>query len=89
MTENTGLEKLDVGALSPEQQEKLRQFKIKTRISNEKYLRAHPEVEVLLSEFLRSLFFKRPVDICEFAADYFTDPNLPRTVHTKLQDNLE
>uniref|UniRef100_A0A667YQB4 RIIa domain-containing protein 1 n=1 Tax=Myripristis murdjan TaxID=586833 RepID=A0A667YQB4_9TELE len=46
-------DKLDVGALSAEQQEKLRQFKIKTRIDNEKYLRSHPEVEILINDFLR------------------------------------
>lgn len=26
---------------------------IKTRIDNEKYLRSHPEVEILISDFLR------------------------------------
>ncbi len=29
---------------------------VKTRIANEKYLRSHPEVEMLLSDFLRSVF---------------------------------
>ncbi|XP_036395604.1 RIIa domain-containing protein 1 isoform X2 [Megalops cyprinoides] len=89
MAEKSGLEKLDIGALSPEQQEKLRQFKITTRIANEKYLRSHPEVEVLLSEFLRDVFLKRPVDIREFAADHFTDPNLSKTICSKLQGNLD
>lgn len=28
-------------------------FQIKTRIDNEKYLRSHPEVEVLIGDFLR------------------------------------
>lgn len=28
-------------------------LQIKTRIANEKYLRSHPEVEMLLSDFLR------------------------------------
>ncbi|KAF0045413.1 hypothetical protein F2P81_001942 [Scophthalmus maximus] len=46
-------ERLDLGVLSEEQQEKLRRFKIKTRIDNEKYLRSHPEVEVLIGDFLR------------------------------------
>ncbi|XP_024123790.1 RIIa domain-containing protein 1 [Oryzias melastigma] len=48
--------KLDTSVLNAEQQEKLRQFKIKTRIDNEKYMRAHPEVEVLVGDFLRSVF---------------------------------
>ncbi|XP_057166247.1 RIIa domain-containing protein 1 isoform X1 [Ursus arctos] len=41
----------DPGALSPAQQEQLRNFKIQTRIANEKYLRTHKEVELLLSGF--------------------------------------
>ncbi|KAM7383470.1 hypothetical protein PAMP_003118 [Pampus punctatissimus] len=55
MAGKSGLAKLDVGVLSAEQQEKLRQFKIKTRIDNEKYLRSHPEVEVLIGDFLSDL----------------------------------
>ncbi|CAM4622506.1 unnamed protein product, partial [Caretta caretta] len=48
----SGLEGLDLGALSPEQQAQLMEFKINTRIANEKYLRSHKEVELLLSGFL-------------------------------------
>uniref|UniRef100_A0A3B3BJP4 Otoancorin n=1 Tax=Oryzias melastigma TaxID=30732 RepID=A0A3B3BJP4_ORYME len=42
---------VDSVVLNAEQQEKLRQFKIKTRIDNEKYMRAHPEVEVLIIQY--------------------------------------
>ncbi|KAK6326446.1 hypothetical protein J4Q44_G00020910 [Coregonus suidteri] len=59
--------------------------KIETRINNEKYLREHPEVEALISDFLRDVFLKRPTDIREFAADYFTDPNLCMIIGSKLQ----
>ncbi|XP_004077937.1 RIIa domain-containing protein 1 [Oryzias latipes] len=72
----TGVEtKLDTSVLNAEQQEKLRQFKIKTRIDNEKYIRAHPEVEVLIGDFLREILLKRPADIREFAGDYFSRLN--------------
>ncbi|MCJ8728995.1 hypothetical protein PDJAM_G00009540 [Pangasius djambal] len=81
-----GLGKADIAALSPEQQEQLRQFKIKTRIANEMYLRAHPEVEMLLSDFLRDVFVKRPTDIHGFAADHFSDPDLPRKIKMKLEE---
>ncbi|KAK1329043.1 hypothetical protein QTO34_011214 [Cnephaeus nilssonii] len=74
----------DPGALSPEQLEKLRDYKIQTRIANEKYLRSHKEVELLLSGFFREMFLKRPENIREFAADYFTDPRLPNKIHTQL-----
>ncbi|VFV47139.1 riia domain-containing protein [Lynx pardinus] len=58
----------DPGALSPAQQEQLSRFKIQTRIANEKYLRTHKEVELLISGFFREMFLKRPDDIQEFAA---------------------
>ncbi|XP_061262610.1 RIIa domain-containing protein 1 isoform X2 [Bos javanicus] len=70
--------------LSPEQLEKLRGFKIQTRITNEKYLRTHKEVELLISGFFREMFSKRPENIPEFAADYFTDPRLPNKIHMQL-----
>lgn len=82
-----GLLKLDVGVLSAEQQEKLRQFKIKTRIDNEKYLRSHPEVEVLIGDFLRDVLLKRPADIREFAADHFTKTNLNVIIGSKMEGN--
>ncbi|XP_062393765.1 RIIa domain-containing protein 1 [Sardina pilchardus] len=85
MAGSSFLENLDIDALSPEQQDKLRQFKIQTRIANEKYLRTHPEVEVLLSHFLRDVFLKRPADIREFAAEHFTDPDLPQKIQSELQ----
>ncbi|KAK2903230.1 hypothetical protein Q8A67_007943 [Cirrhinus molitorella] len=84
MAERNTLEKLDFGALSPEQQEKLHQFKVKTRIANEKYLRSHPEVEMLLNDFLRDVFLKKPTDIREFAADHFSDPGLPKKIHAQM-----
>ncbi|XP_047216507.1 RIIa domain-containing protein 1 isoform X2 [Girardinichthys multiradiatus] len=71
------LTKPTVSILSSEQQEKLRQFKIQTRNNNEKYLRAHPEVEEIVGEFLRNLLIKRPSDIREFAADHFASLNVP------------
>ncbi|KAB1260919.1 RIIa domain-containing protein 1 [Camelus dromedarius] len=88
-----GIQGLDPEALSPEQLEQLRGFKIQTRITNEKYLRTHKEVELLISGFFREMFLKRPDNIQEFAADdfflilipdYFTDPRLPNKIHMQL-----
>eukprot|EP00918_Siedleckia_nematoides_P055144 GHVU01120280.1.p1 GENE.GHVU01120280.1~~GHVU01120280.1.p1 ORF type:complete len:124 (-),score=18.09 GHVU01120280.1:374-712(-) len=75
----------DLGALSADQQEKLNQFKMKTRHENEKYLRDHPEVECLMAGFLSEVLNKRPDNIRDFAAGHFTEPELP----TKLQKDLE
>ncbi|XP_035293447.1 RIIa domain-containing protein 1 [Cricetulus griseus] len=74
----------DPGTLSPEQLEQLRDFKIQTRIANEKYLRTHKEVSLLISGFFREMFLKRPDNILEFAAHYFTDPRLPNKIHMQL-----
>ncbi|KAK2844586.1 hypothetical protein Q5P01_011245 [Channa striata] len=87
MDDKGSLAKVDAGALSREQQEKLRQFKIKTRIDNEKYLKSHPEVDVLIGDFLRDVLLKRPANIYEFAADHFTDPNLHATIASKMEGN--
>ncbi|XP_031824582.1 LOW QUALITY PROTEIN: RIIa domain-containing protein 1 [Sarcophilus harrisii] len=81
---SSGLEGPDPGSLSAEQLSRLRDFKISTRIANEKYLRSHKEVKLLLSGFFREMFLKRPVDIQEFAAEYFTDPRLPGKIQMQL-----
>ncbi|XP_039219530.1 RIIa domain-containing protein 1 isoform X1 [Crotalus tigris] len=64
----SGLENLDVGALHPTQLSQLVAYKINSKINNEKYLRTHTEIEVLLSGFLRDVLMKRPENIQEFAA---------------------
>ncbi|XP_076465486.1 RIIa domain-containing protein 1-like [Babylonia areolata] len=76
----------DLGALSKKQQEELNTFKIKTRMENERYLRDHPEVECILAGFLGETLMKRPEDIREFAAEYFTKPDLPSKVQKQLED---
>lgn len=42
--------------LSPEQQKRLDEAKIKTRIEDEKYLRSHPEIKLMLSAFTKYNF---------------------------------
>jgi hypothetical protein len=39
--------------LTPDQQARLDQHKIGVRIENERYLRAHPEIAAMLSNFTR------------------------------------
>ncbi|CAG5118654.1 unnamed protein product [Candidula unifasciata] len=79
----------DLGALSVAQQADLNQFKIKTRISNESYLRDHPEVECLIAGFLGDVLTKRPESIREFAAEYFTNPSLPDILEKQLAGRQE
>merc|ERR1711976_263598 len=79
----------DLGALSPEQQDKLNQFKMKTRQGNEQYMRRHPEVACLLTGFLGEVLVKRPENIRDFAAEYFTDSSLPDKLQQQLEDRKQ
>ncbi|XP_059140622.1 RIIa domain-containing protein 1-like [Physella acuta] len=79
----------DLGGLSHAQQADLNQFKVKTRIGNEKYLRDHPEVECLIAGFLSDVLTKRPESIREFAAEYFTNPGLADKVESQLAGRQE
>ncbi|XP_041035723.1 RIIa domain-containing protein 1-like [Carcharodon carcharias] len=83
-----GMEAYDLGALNDEQEEKLWHFKIHTRIANEYYLRNHPEVEMLLREFMRSVLLERPEDIREFASEYYTDAKLPLKIQKMLKEKV-
>ncbi|XP_056401887.1 RIIa domain-containing protein 1 isoform X2 [Hyla sarda] len=79
----------DPGALSGDQERRLRDYKIQSRLSNEEYLRSHQEVKLLISAFIREVLLKRPENIREFAADYFTDPKLRDKIQEKMKDNAE
>ncbi|XP_068693926.1 RIIa domain-containing protein 1-like [Montipora capricornis] len=81
-----GMEKNDTGALTPEQQQKLNEFKISSRFQNEKYLREHPEVSCLLSGFLGSILRERPENVREFASNYFSDPQLASKVELQVTE---
>ncbi|EDO45600.1 predicted protein [Nematostella vectensis] len=82
----SGSEGNDAGALTAEQQTKLNQFKIDTRIENERYLRDHPEVSCLLTGFLGSILQERPENVREFAAGYFSDKTLPDRVAVQVNE---
>ncbi|XP_067832205.1 RIIa domain-containing protein 1-like [Heptranchias perlo] len=81
-----GMGTYDPRALNSQQQNRLWEFKINTRIANEYYLRNHPEVDVLLGEFMRSVLQKRPKNIREFASEYYTNAKLPERILRILQE---
>lgn len=89
LSREVALEKHDRTALTKDQQERLNQHKIVTRLENEHYLRAHPEVPVMMSAFLREVLLRRPQKIREFASEYFTDPKLSdkvKALDVKIHD---
>ena len=46
-------------------------FQKRTRFENEKYLRSHPELGVLIQDFIGHVLEKRPDDIEAAAVDFF------------------
>ena len=50
------------------------------RLENEKYLRTHAEVKVLISSFMRELLQEKPDNPVVFASKYFTQPGLRKNV---------
>ncbi|XP_062516441.1 RIIa domain-containing protein 1-like [Corticium candelabrum] len=79
----------DEKALTEEQQAQLNKTKIRTAIANERYLREHPEVNIVLSGFIREVLLQRPENIREFGADYFTRLDLARKVNKEKQEIQE
>ncbi|KAE8589007.1 hypothetical protein XENTR_v10022856 [Xenopus tropicalis] len=74
----------DAGALSEEQRQRLADFKIRARVSNETYLRERREIQLLLSGFIREVLLRRPENIREFAAAHFTNPAVAQSIREKM-----
>lgn len=46
----------------------------KLRIENERYMRAHPELNEAVQEFVYAVLRRKPEDVRAFAVDFFTRP---------------
>lgn len=46
----------------------------KLRIENERYMRAHPELNEAVQEFVYAVLRRKPDDVRAFAVDFFTRP---------------
>ena len=57
-------------------------------MQNEKYLRDHPEVDVLIQGFISEACKTRPKNVREFAATYFQNTELPLQVTAQTQNKL-
>ncbi|KAA0190037.1 RIIa domain-containing protein 1 [Fasciolopsis buskii] len=78
----------DLGALSNEQQWHTNILKTQTRLSNERYLRQHPEVNYMISAFLKDLLLKQPSDPRQHFTDFFTHPDLLTRIE-EVKDEFE
>ena len=66
--------------LSQDQQSLLNQRKVDMRLENEKYLRAHSELKLLVSIFMRRLLEEKPDNPVLYAGQFFTRPDLKNDV---------
>eukprot|EP00041_Stephanoeca_diplocostata_P028012 m.782290 g.782290 ORF g.782290 m.782290 type:complete len:106 (+) comp23290_c0_seq7:47-364(+) len=76
--------KTEAPILSTEQQKKLDDAKIQARIDDEKYLRSHPEIKLMMSAFTKEVLRHQPDDIKGFAKNFFTD-----NLHEKISAEQE
>ncbi|CAH8851723.1 unnamed protein product [Trichobilharzia szidati] len=79
----------DLGALSNAQQGATNKLKTQTRLSNEQYLRQHPEVKYMVTAFLRDILTKQPENAREHFADFFTSPDLLKNIKTVEKEYAE
>ena len=62
--------------LTPEEEPRLRNSIIDVKIANEKYLREHPEVSLVLGELTRQVLLRRPDEPVAYAEDYLATEDL-------------
>jgi hypothetical protein len=62
--------------LTAAEEQQLRANIIDVRIANEKYLRAHPEVNMILAEVTREVLLRRPDEPVAFAEDFLATKDL-------------
>ena len=60
-----------VPGLVPKQKEELEILKAQFRRANEIYLRAHPEIDTLISVFMCKLLEDKPKDVLAYAGEFF------------------
>jgi hypothetical protein len=58
-------------------------IKFLTRIDNEKYLREHPEIEILIGIYLIKLVEERPSNILKFTGEFFNKTDLKQLYYEK------
>ncbi|KAM3135010.1 hypothetical protein pb186bvf_012834 [Paramecium bursaria] len=70
------------------QQVELEKKKVQFRVSNEEYLRKHPELEVMLSVFLFKVLEEKPQDLLAYAGKFFDEKNLEEIIQIQKRHYL-
>lgn len=67
--------------------ENINELKIKLHLENERYLREHPEIHLLMSAFVKDVLEHKPSSIPDFAGEFFTNPDLEAYVNKNKNVN--
>jgi|Transcript_80973 hypothetical protein len=67
---------------TPAEQKELNLQKVELKIENEKYLRKHPEVDIVLSKLIQTLLEKKPPhgEVNSLVESFFIDNDLAQMV---------
>ena len=60
-------------------------FQLELRMENERYFRAHPEINGLLQLFISRILDDRPENVLEYAGTYFDSASLRDLVHNFME----
>ncbi len=71
--------------LTPQEETLLRQRLVDVRIANEKYLRDHPEVEMVIAEVTRQVLMRRPDEPVAYAEDLLATADLKKMLEDLKQ----
>ncbi|CDU85043.1 hypothetical protein YYC_03092 [Plasmodium yoelii 17X] len=74
--------------LSDEQKMQVEKYKINKIIENEMYLKKNKVLKYIIQIFLSDLLKEKPDNVYEYAANYFTKPNLKQIILQKLKNIL-
>ena len=67
------------------QQLEIEKKKLELRMQNERYYREHPEIQTLISVFVRKVLDERPESILEFAGSFFDRAELKDIVEEGMK----
>lgn len=82
----TSLTPDEAAIFTSEERKQLHQRCVDARIENERYLRTHPELNIVLGEAVRLLLIHRPTEPVAFLEDFLATKDLGELAGTLLQE---
>lgn len=74
------------GVFTEQEKKNLSEHVLQCRVENEKYLRSHPEITMVLNEILRQLLARRPNEPVAFVEDFLASNDLKALYQTLMME---